>query len=150
MRHGRIGDLLKTSGDLAGALREYQTKEALVEALAKSQPKNTEWQADIAETNKKIGDTLVAQENRAAALTAYKAALAIRETLAKANANDAAAQIELVLANWVLAAQGDDPAGRLAFIDATLRKLNDARQLTGSQTQWLPMAENQLSTLQQN
>ena len=59
-------------------------------------------------------------------------------------------QIDLVLANWVLAAHGDDPAGRLTFIEATLRKLNDARQLTENQAQWLPIVENQLSSLQQN
>ena len=67
--------------------------------------------------------------------------------LAKSDPTNAGAQFDLVVSNWKLAVNGDDSAGRYAFIVTTLRKLKEDGRLAPAQQKWLPLAEAELAKL---
>ena len=152
LRHGRIGDLLKLQGDLAAALQEYQQQQAAFDSLAKLSASDADLlancQLDLAEVDRKIGDVLIAQGKRAEALDAYRSSLSAWEQLATVHPDDVSYQRGLVLANWVLAAQGDDAVNRLSTVVTILRKLSEANKLPADQAQWLTIAQEQLADLQ--
>ena len=80
--HNRIGDVLRTQGNLAAALDSYKAAQAIRERLAATDPANAGWQSNLAVSDSTWAVCFRAQGNLAAALDSYKAAQAIRERLA--------------------------------------------------------------------
>jgi hypothetical protein len=70
-----VGDVQVTQGDLAGALKSYQSDFAIADRLVKSDLSNAEWQRDLSISNERLGDILLAQGNVPAALEQYRASL---------------------------------------------------------------------------
>ena len=80
----KIADALTLLGQpcrCAGALSQQSL--ALVEALAKSDPANLQWQSDVAFAETRIGMLLAVEGRRPEALDAYRRAAAIREAIAE-------------------------------------------------------------------
>src|SRR5262249_31704131 len=46
--HAKIGDVLRTQGDLPAALKEFEATHEIISRLAKSDPGNARWQRDLA------------------------------------------------------------------------------------------------------
>jgi len=66
-----VGNTLKARGDLAGALKSYEAKHAIIDRLAKADPDNTGWQSDLSLSYIWVGDVLVARGNLDGALKSY-------------------------------------------------------------------------------
>ena len=64
-----MGNVLDAEGDLPGALKSYQTSLDMIEALAQSNPKQTDWQDRLSVAYGKIGDVLVKQNRLPEALS---------------------------------------------------------------------------------
>ena len=135
----KIGDLIKSQGDGAGALAAYQAGLAIAKGLAKRDPANTQWQRDLSVSNNKIGDVLVAQGYGPGALAAYQAGLTIREGLAKRNPANTQWQRDLSVSHErigdVLVSQGDG-AGALAAYEAGLSIREGLAKRDPANTQW--------------
>jgi hypothetical protein len=132
---------------LPEALQSYRDGLAIRERLAKSDPSNAGWQRDLSVSYEKIGNGLVAQGNGPEALKCYRDSLTIRERLAQSDPSNAQWQVDVLFSQWRLAAHGDDPVPRLAFVVSTLGRLKSENRLTVEQAAWLPMAEEQLSKI---
>jgi Flp pilus assembly protein TadD len=78
----KIGDVLGAQGDLAGAVRAYADSFAIRERLAKSDPENAEWQADLAATYRKLGRLSAALGKKDQAARLFKAGRDIMQALA--------------------------------------------------------------------
>ena len=126
-----------------GALDEAAT--AFKAALAAARRVGDERDESVALDQ--IGDVLKAHGNLPEALKSFRDGLAIADRLAKADPGNAGWQVDLVVSNWKLAANGDDAARRFTFVVATLRKLKDENRLTPAQEKWLPQAETELAKL---
>jgi eukaryotic-like serine/threonine-protein kinase len=104
------GDIRRFRGDLVGALESYQSALVTEKALTKKNPKNAEWQRDLAANLEKIGDVLIAQGKVDDGLDNYRQSLAIRETVAAQDPNNSTWQRELALSyedlGHVLSAEG--------------------------------------------
>jgi tetratricopeptide (TPR) repeat protein len=120
--YGKIGDVQKAQGDLAGALKSYNDSLAIAERLAKADPGNAGWQRDLSASYGKIGDVQKAQGDLAGALKSYNDSLAIAERLAKADPGNAGWQKDLSVSYGkigdVQKAQGD--------IAGALKSYNDS------------------------
>ena len=77
----KVGDVLKTRGDLAGALHSYQEASAVAGRLVTVAPTSAVWWRDLAVTRNKIGAALVSQGDLPGALRAFRESLAIGECL---------------------------------------------------------------------
>ena len=75
-----IGLALRDQGNLAAALDNHKTAQAISKRLVKTDG-NTDWQYNLAASHSNIGDLLRAQGNLPAALDSYRAAQAIRQVL---------------------------------------------------------------------
>jgi tetratricopeptide (TPR) repeat protein len=105
------GGVLMARGDLAGALKSYHDGHAINEKLARLEPKNAQWQRELAVSYTKIADVLNAQGDLAGALQNYRKAVAILETLTAQNPANTRWQRDLSaaysLTSAVLSSQGD-------------------------------------------
>ncbi len=81
----RIGDALKSQGNLPEALKMLQAAVAIAESLAKADPRNAGWQRDLEVDYDRLGTVLKAQGNLPEALKSYQANFAIAERLAQAD-----------------------------------------------------------------
>ena len=142
-----LGDIAVARGNLLDALTSYRDSLAIAERLAKADPGDAQRQRDLSLSYDNVGDVLEAQGNLPDALKAYRDSLGIRERLAGVDPSNAAWQIDVLRAQWRLAAHGDDAAQRWAFIVSTLRRLKSENKLTTEQASWLPMAEEELSKI---
>jgi len=77
-----IGDVLKSQGNLAGALDSYRASMDIFSRLAKADPDNAGWQRDLSVAHERIGDVLKSQGNLAGAISAYEKSLPIAQSLA--------------------------------------------------------------------
>jgi tetratricopeptide (TPR) repeat protein len=115
----RIGDMLRAQGDGEGALAAYRAGLAIVEALARRDPANTQWQRDLSVSQNKIGDMLSAQGDGEGALAAYRAGLAIAEALARRDPANSEWQRDLSVSQDnigdMLSAQGDGEGALAAY-----------------------------------
>ena len=107
----KIGDILKAQGDLVQALKSYQDGLAVANRLANADPKNAQWQQNIALIYIKVGEVFMAQGHFAEALKSYRDGLAIADFLAKSDPENVGWQQTLSVAcNKVgdaLAAEGN-------------------------------------------
>ena len=55
MWHTKIGDVQRARGDLAAALTSYQASLAIGDRLATADPRNAEWQRDLALSYGRVG-----------------------------------------------------------------------------------------------
>jgi tetratricopeptide (TPR) repeat protein len=114
-----LGDIARTQGSLADALRHYRAAEAAAESFAKANPGDAGWQSDLSASQERIGNVLLAQGNLASALPAFQAVLATRENHAKADPGDPHTQRGLALAHGhigeVFLKQRDLPAALAAY-----------------------------------
>ncbi len=105
------GDLLKSQGDLSGALKAYRESLVIAQHLAQSDPTNAEWQRNLSVSHNKVGDVLQAQGDLAGALKAYQESLVIAQRLAQADPTNAVWQRDLAVSHNrvgdILLAQGD-------------------------------------------
>jgi len=56
--HNKVGDVLRSQGDAAGALSAYRDSLAIAERLAEQDPTNASWQRDVSVSCYKIADLL--------------------------------------------------------------------------------------------
>src|SRR5262249_19828923 len=80
--HDRLGEVLRSQGNLGGALESYKAAFAIAERLANTDASNTGWQLNLGASHDRVGGVLQAQGDRAGARTNWGKALAIDETLA--------------------------------------------------------------------
>jgi tetratricopeptide (TPR) repeat protein len=83
--HGKVGDVLRPQGDLAGALVAYRKSLTIAEHLAAADPSNADWQWNLSASQGRVGDVLHLQGDLAGALSAYREPLTITEHLAAAD-----------------------------------------------------------------
>jgi tetratricopeptide (TPR) repeat protein len=107
----RIGDVLRTQGNLAGALENYRAAHMIRESLVRNDPASTSWQRDLSVSHQNFGITYRAQGNLAAALDSYKTAQAISQRLITIDPSNAGWQNDLATSHsnigGVLRAQGN-------------------------------------------
>jgi hypothetical protein len=101
--YDRVGDVFRSQGDLASALKAYQNSLAIREKLAGADPSNSSWQRDLSVSFNKVGDVFSSQGDLASALKAYQNSLAIREKLAGADPSNSSWQRDLVVSYYKLA-----------------------------------------------
>ncbi|KMO27073.1 hypothetical protein VP06_31910, partial [Methylobacterium aquaticum] len=77
--HDKIGDVLVSQGDGAGALAAYQSGLAIALSLAQRDPANTEWQRDLVVSNVKLS-TVVETGKRAHLARALQIVRNLHET----------------------------------------------------------------------
>jgi len=147
LSYENIGDVLEAQGNLPDALTSYRDSLAIAERLANDDPGDAQRQRDLSLSYDNVGDVLEAQGNSPDALKAYRDGLGIRERLAGVDPSNAAWQIDVLRAQWRLAAHGDDAAQRWAFIVSMLRRLKSENKLTTEQASLLPKAEEELSKI---
>jgi len=147
LSYDNVGDVLEAQGNLFDALKSYRDSLAIAERLAKDDPGDVQRQRDLSLSYDNVGDALEAQGNLPDALKTYRDSLGIRERLAGVDPSNAASQIDVLRAQWRLAAHGDDAAQRWAFIVSTLRRLKSENKLTTEQAALLPKAEEELSKI---
>jgi tetratricopeptide (TPR) repeat protein len=87
--YGRIGDMLESEGNLAGALEEFRKSLAITERLAVLDPTNAGWQRELSARYNRVGGILESLGNLAEALEEFRKALAIRESLAAQDPDNA-------------------------------------------------------------
>ncbi len=147
MQHSRLGAILMRQGDLEGALREQHAALDIVQQLAGRAPDQPALQSQAAAIETRIADLLIAQHKTSDALPLRRDVVALRERLANAEPHDVQKRIDLVVAYWLAAADGDEPERRLTMIVATLKAMQNDRQLTQDQANWAALAETQLKQL---
>ena len=76
-----MGGILQTQGDLAGALKAYQSYLAIAERLVAKDPANTGWQREVSVSDICVGRILQMQGDLAGALKVYQAGRAIMAQL---------------------------------------------------------------------
>ena len=100
-----LGDVWRTTGPVAEALKNYRSAAEAAERLGNER--------DLSVSNNKIGDVLVRQGNLPEALKSYQAGLAIAERLARTDAGNSDWQRDLSVSNNkigdVLVRQGNLP-----------------------------------------
>jgi predicted negative regulator of RcsB-dependent stress response len=75
----RVGDVLKTQGELEAALSSHQDSLAIRKRLAEADPSNAWWQRELSTSYDKIGDVLIAKGKLVGAFASYQDSLAIRK-----------------------------------------------------------------------
>jgi serine/threonine protein kinase/tetratricopeptide (TPR) repeat protein len=104
------GDIRKFRGDLVGALESYRSALETQRLLTIKEPKNSNWQRDLAISLEKIADVLTAQGKDDDGLENYRQSLAIRETIAAQEPGNSEWQGELAFSyediGYVLSRQG--------------------------------------------
>ena len=117
VRHN-LGDVLKSHGDLTGALVHYRAALDIRTDLVARAPNNTEAQAELARVRRAVGDVLRVQGNDAAALAEYRSAMTIGEQLIVRDPANAAWHRDVSSTHdkigRVLLAQGDAPGALVA------------------------------------
>ena len=88
MSHLKIGDVLRTQGDLAGALDSYQESLAIRQRLAAVEPNSALLQLDISVSQERIGSVLRDQGNLPCAMDFYQKSLAAAEHFMVADSNN--------------------------------------------------------------
>src|SRR5262249_26068358 len=78
---------------LTDALASYRSSVAIMERIAKADPGNAGWQADLSRAYFALGRAQVALGDGSAALAAYQASLAIAKRLTGADATNASWQL---------------------------------------------------------
>jgi hypothetical protein len=76
----KIGDVLRSQGDLSGALEAYREGETVSRRLAEADPTNASWQRDLSITYSRIA-LAYEQQDPSSALPAAEAGLLISERL---------------------------------------------------------------------
>ena len=113
-----LADVLKSQGDLPGALEHYRAALAIHADLAARQPANGEAKAELGRMQRAVGDVLRTQGDGEAALVEYRSSMAIGEELVKRDPANAAWHRDLSTAHdkigRVLLAQGDAPGALVA------------------------------------
>jgi serine/threonine protein kinase/tetratricopeptide (TPR) repeat protein len=89
------GDIRKYRGDLVGALESYRSALVTQKILTNKDPKNADWQHDLASSLENVGDVLTAQGKNEEGLENYRQSLAIRETITAQNPGNSVWQGEL-------------------------------------------------------
>ncbi|MDQ3338363.1 MAG: protein kinase [Myxococcota bacterium] len=116
VRHN-LGDVVKSQGDLPGALAHYRAALAIRADLVARVPSDGEAKSKLAWVQRAIGDVLRTQGDAAGALAEYRSAMAIGEQLVAQDPTNAFWQREVSTSHdkigRVLLAQGDAP-GSLA------------------------------------
>jgi hypothetical protein len=72
-----VGDVLKEQGNLPEALKAYRDSLILFERLAKADPANAGWQADLAASHGKLGKLYVRMDDKAEARRMFEHGRAI-------------------------------------------------------------------------
>ena len=150
--------MLRTQGDLAGALKSYRDDLAIAEKLVKQDPSNANWQRELAISDERVGDVLRTQGDLAGALKSYRDDLAIAEKLVKQDPSNATWQGDLAFFYWDTGdtlAQSDPQSQSEArsMIEKgrdILRQLKGRTGLGTLQQGWLDSIEADLQKMQQN
>lgn len=117
------GMILRDRADQAGALKSFEQAHAIRERLARDEPSNTDFQADVAIALDLIGHTLRQQGNLQRALDSYRKSLDIRQQLAPSAPGDARRQRELAT-SWMNIGDASVSSGDLtSALDAYRRSL---------------------------
>ncbi|RFU49687.1 hypothetical protein D0B32_07905 [Paraburkholderia sp. DHOC27] len=95
LSHNRIGELLMTQSNLAGALGEFQQALHILEPLASSSPDDLQVQRDLAATYSNIGNVQKKQGNLAVALVEYQKGIQIADTLLQRNPNNPDLELDI-------------------------------------------------------
>ena len=118
--HNKVGNVLRSQGNLPAALESYRASLAIADRLARVDPGNAVWQHDVSVAQEKIGDVLMEQGNLPAALESYRASLAIADRLARVDPGNAVWQHDVSVAQEkigdVLMEQGNLPAALESYI----------------------------------
>ena len=126
--YNKIGDVLVSQGDGAGALAAYRKSLVIREALAARDRANTQWQRDLSVSHDRIGDVLVSQGDGAGALAAYRKSLVIREALAARDPANAQWQVDLAVSCAKLGGLTHLPvAERRVLLQRGLKLLQDLK-----------------------
>ena len=146
--HVYVGDVQVAQGDLAGALTSYNDSLAIIDRLAKSDPRNAGWQYDLGISNERIGGVQVAQGDLAGALKAYRDSLTIRDRLAQSDPGNAGWRRDLSVSynkiGDVQVAQGDLAGALKAY------RVRDRRPPGAIRSRQLGMATRSLGVVRQD
>ena len=77
MSYNKVGDVLVAQGNLAEALKAYRDGLRIAERLAKADPQNAVWQADLASSHGKLGQLYVRLGDKAEARRMFERGRAI-------------------------------------------------------------------------
>ena len=106
-----LGDVMKSQGDMTGALSHYRTALAMRADLVVRQPANGDALVELSSARLAVGDVLKAQGDTAAALVEYRSAMSIGEQLLAREPANLGWQRQLATAQdkvgRMLLAQGD-------------------------------------------
>jgi tetratricopeptide (TPR) repeat protein len=95
--HGRLGDLLLSTGDLAGAQRAYEARRGVMDRLARGEPDNPDWQYERGISHARLGLVLESRGDFAAAGKEYEACIEIAERVAAADPANSQARHNLAM-----------------------------------------------------
>lgn len=105
MAYEEVGEVQLKQGDLAGALKSYQSDVA-TQRLSQSKPGNADWQRDLSVALNQLGDVQMRQSDLAGALKSYRDGLTVISQLAQFNPGNTDWQRDLsVSLNKVASAQ---------------------------------------------
>lgn len=93
----RRGDVEMAKGDLAAALREFRSVQAIMESLIKIDPDNAQYHRDLSLAYERIGLVQVAQGRFAEAFANFKEVLRLRQRLVDGSPNDVGRQQDLAV-----------------------------------------------------
>ncbi len=99
----RIGDLLLSEGDRAGALSRYQRGLEIAERLSAADPASADLARDVSLSLARTGDVLRSQGDRAGAMSRYQRSLEIRERLSAADPASADLARDVFVSCWKMA-----------------------------------------------
>ena len=134
-------------GDFGEALANFEKSRDLRKGLADSDPKNLEWQRDLAVGYAHCGDALFRGGSHEKALDQYHSALAIRERLATADIDNADWQTDLVLDLRRLASAGEEPRANLTRALDIAKRLQGSGKLAVDKEGWAADLEKRLAAM---
>jgi tetratricopeptide (TPR) repeat protein len=117
LSHRHVGDVLRSQGEVARALMEFQADLAIAQSVAAKDPRNIDRQHSLGIAHNRVGLMLQAQGDLTSALREFRADLAITAVLAEKKPANTNWQVDLAISHnlmgQVLQAQ-HDLAGALA------------------------------------
>ena len=120
--HGKLGEISRSQGDLAGSTKCFKNAMAISRQLAGSSPSNTEHQRDLAVGLIRLADSYKVQGDLVAAVKASRQSLKISRRLAKLDTLNPIWQHDLAVCSTFLGKllfrQNDLPGARQAFRQA--------------------------------
>jgi tetratricopeptide (TPR) repeat protein/tRNA A-37 threonylcarbamoyl transferase component Bud32 len=145
-----VGDVLRSQGNLAGAVECFRGAVAIRTRVAAAEPTNIHWQDELRHAHHRVGDTLVLMKDHEGMLESHRAATQISERLAAMVPDASSQQYELYSSHArvsdALRLNGD-LSGARASSEAALAVIQKLAEEHPENTQWRYEVGNALMQL---